>query len=201
MMFSKSRPWRRLLVAGAAIACLGAGTAAQAADEGVAAVWIPKELRFTYMGFTSHYSCDGLRDKMRAVLLKLGARKDLSVTATGCSEGFGRVSPFPGVVAKLHLLQPLTEENAPKEEIKPVSAHWQTVDLAPTGDPLRAAGDCELTEQIKQRVLPLFSTRNIAYSSTCVPNQLTVGGTKLAAELLMTDQTSDPKATSESKAP
>jgi len=28
-----------------------------------------------------------------------------------------------------------------------------------------------------------------------------VGGTKLTAELLMTDQTSDPKATSESKAP
>jgi hypothetical protein len=195
MKFSKSNQLRRLLVAGTAIACLVAGTAAPAADEGVAAVWIPKELRFTYMGFTSHYSCDGLRDKMRAVLLKLGVRKDLSVTATGCSEGFGRVSPFPGVVAKFHLLQALTEENAPKEETKPVSAHWQNVDLAPTGDPLRAAGDCELTEQIKQRVLPLFSTRNIAYSSTCVPNQLTVGGTKLAADVLMTDQKSNTAST------
>ena len=194
MEFSMSRVLRGVLVAGIVSACLGAATAALAADESVPAVWTAKELRFTYMGFTSRYSCDGLRDKLRDVLLKLGARKDLSVVSSGCAEGLGRVSHFPGVVAKVHVLQPQTDQNAPKEDTKPVTAHWQNVDLAPTGDPLRAAGDCELTEQIKQRVLPLFTSRNITYSSTCVPNQLTVGGTKLAADVLMTDQKSDGKA-------
>ena len=193
MKFSISRLLQDVLVVGTASACLGAAPAL-AADESVPAVWTAKELRFTYMGFTSRYSCDGLRDKLRSVLLKLGARKDLSVTSSGCSEGFGRVSPFPGVVAKLQVLQPLTDQNAPKDDTKPVSAHWQNVDLVPSGDPLLAAGDCELTEQIKQRVLPLFTSRNIAYSSTCVPNQLTVGGTKLAAEVLVTDQKGDSKA-------
>jgi hypothetical protein len=163
-------------------------TAAADAPAPVEALWTPKQLNFTYMGFTSRYSCDGLRDKLRGVLLKLGARKDLTITSTGCSGGYGRVSPFPGVSAKLHVLEPLTDKNAPKDGSKPVAAQWTGVDLVPTGDPLLAAGDCELTEQIKQRVLPLFTSRNVAYSSTCIPNQLTIGGTKLAAEVLTTDQ-------------
>jgi len=54
-----------------------------------AAVWTPKEVQFTYMGFTSKYTCDGLRDTVREMLLHLGARKDdLKVT-----ERFTRVSP------------------------------------------------------------------------------------------------------------
>ena len=32
---------------------------------------------FFYTGRTSRYSCDGLRDKVRAMLLDLGARRDI----------------------------------------------------------------------------------------------------------------------------
>lgn len=191
MNLSLSGFLRHTLAAGAALTILAASNAAWADEAAVQAVWTAKQLKFTYMGFTSRYSCDGLRDKLREVLLKLGARKDLSINATGCSAGFGRVSPFPGVSAKLQVLEPLTDKNAPKQGAKPVAAQWKTVDLVPTGDPLRAAGDCELTEQIKQRVLPLFATRNVVYSSTCIPNQLTVGGTKLSADVLISDQKSD----------
>src|SRR5580765_3845919 len=152
MKFSKSRQWRRLLVAGAAIACLGAGTAAQAADEGVAAVWIPKELRFTYMGFTSHYSCDGLRDKMRAILLQLGARADLTVQPVPCSGLAGRPTEFPGVTVNMNVPAPWDAQTA-NPAATPVPAHWQTVVISTELDPLREAGDCELIEQVKARVL------------------------------------------------
>ena len=40
-------------------------------------------------------------------------------------------------------------------------------------------------EQIKTRILPLFTTRDVNYSSTCIPNQLTIGGTRLKAEVLV----------------
>lgn len=191
MNLSLSGFLRHTLAAAVAITVLGASTGARADDAAVQAVWTAKQLNFTYLGFTSRYSCDGLRDKVRGILLKLGARKDLSIYAIGCSGGYGRVSPFPGVSAKLHVLEPLTDKNAPKEGVKPVAAQWKNVDLVPAGDPLLAAGDCDLTEQIKQRILPLFTTRNVAYSSTCIPNQLTIGGTKLSADVLITDQKSD----------
>src|ERR1700687_3092690 len=52
----------------------------------VAAVWREQHLDFFYMGRTSRYSCDGLRDKVRAMLLDLGARRDLKIAAIGCAD-------------------------------------------------------------------------------------------------------------------
>lgn len=172
------------------LAAVLAGLYAQGAlaDEAVSAVWAAKELQFTYQGFTAHYSCDGLRDRMRRVLLTLGARKDLTVTPIGCSGGFGLATPFPGVLAKFSVLEPVKDGGAQAA----VSAHWQRVDLTERRDPVEAAGDCELTEQVKTRVLPLFTTRNVEYSSTCIPHQLQVGGTTLKADVLVADAPAAP---------
>ena len=130
------------------LACAGA-----LADEvPVTAGWVPREFRYTFQGFTAKYSCDGLRDRIKVVLLQLGARKqDLTVSPTGCSAGFGRPTIFPGVSVKMSVLEPLSEKSAP--DIQPVAALWRNVDVS-RREPLRAAGDCELTEQIKQSILP-----------------------------------------------
>ena len=32
-------------------------------------------------------------------------------------------------------------------------------------------GDCELVEQFRQQVLPMFTTRNVVSNITCIPNQ------------------------------
>ncbi len=145
-----------------------------AADEAPPqAGWVPREFRFTYQGFTAKYSCDGLSSRIKTVLLLLGARKqDLKVTSTGCSS-YGRPSFFPGVAVKMSVLEPLGEKSPPGTE--PVATVWHRVDLS-RRDALAAAGDCELTEQIKETMLPLFTTRNVDYSSTCVPHQLTARG-------------------------
>jgi hypothetical protein len=52
----------------------------------------------------------------------------------------------------------------------------------------RSGGDCELIGQIKQKVLPLFATRNVDYRSTCENHQLVPGGTRLKAEVLVADE-------------
>ena len=151
------------------------------------AVWTPKELRFTYMGFTSHYSCDGLADKMRSIVLQLGARPDLKIRAMPCSGALGRPTEFPGVTVNMNVLTPWDAASA-NATVTPVPAHWKLVELSTDRDPLREAGDCEHIEQVKTRVLPLFTTRNIDYRSTCVPHQLQIGGTVLKAEVLITDE-------------
>jgi len=150
------------------------------------AVWTPKELRFTYMGFTSHYSCDGLADKMRLILRQLGARPDLKVREVPCSGSFGTPSAFPGVTVNMNVLTPWDATGA-NASVTPVPAHWKLVELSTDRDPLREAGDCELIEQVKAHVLPLFSARNVDYRSTCVPNQLQIGGTVLKAEVLIAE--------------
>jgi len=149
-------------------------------------VWTPKQLRFVYSGFTSHYSCDGLRDKMRAILLQLGARADLTVQPVPCSGLAGRPTEFPGVTVNMNVPAPWDAQTA-NPAATPVPAHWQTVVISTELDPLREAGDCELIEQVKARVLPLFNARNVDYHSTCVPHQLQIGGTQLKADMLIVD--------------
>ena len=157
-----------------------------AAARGESAVWAPKKLTFVYQGFTTKYSCDGLQDKVRRLLLELGAREDLQVNASPCVS-LGRPDPFPGVRIKMNVLQPAGDKSA-TAGTQSVPAHWKTVDLTPERDTVSAAGDCELVEQVKQSILPLFTTRNVQYSSTCVPNQLQIGATRLRAEVLVSDQ-------------
>jgi hypothetical protein len=157
------------------------------AENAVSGVWTSQELRFLYQGFTSHYSCDGLEAKVRKVLLQLGSRKDLTVRPFGCSSPFGVPDPFPAVTIKMNVLRPAgaagTAADAPA-----VPAHWQPVEVRLDRDPVWQAGDCELLEQIKQRILPLFTTRNVRYRTNCVPFQLSPGGTQLSAEVLVPDQ-------------
>jgi hypothetical protein len=90
-----------------AAAADGGAPAAEPAAPAEFAVWTPKEVEFTYMGFTTHYTCDGLRDTVRDMLLQLGARKsDLKVTEQPCSGQPDRPNPFPGVRIKMSVLQP-----------------------------------------------------------------------------------------------
>ena len=181
-----------LLTATGWAAAAAADTGAQAARE--SAVWTPRELLFIYQGFTTRYSCDGLRDKVRSILLELGAREDLKVTATGCSSP-GGPDPSPGVRIKMNVLQPAADKNA-TAGTQSVPSHWKMLDLTPQRDAVSAAGECELIEQVKQSILPLFATRNVEYSSNCLPHQLQIGATRLRAEVLVPDPKSGKPARS-----
>ena len=158
------------------------------------AEWTPKRLKFVYKhGVTTHYSCDGLRDKMRVILLQLGARPDMKLRETPCAGQLGRPTEFPGVTVNMNVLTPFDAAKTNAAET-PLPAHWKSVEISTDRDPLREAGDCELIEQVKSRVLPLFTARNIEYRSTCIPNQLQVGGTLLKAEVLIADEQKAPAA-------
>jgi hypothetical protein len=155
------------------------------------AVWMPKQLHFLFQGFTAHYSCDGLESKIRHVLRELGARDDFEVHSTGCSSPLGRPDPFPAVNIRMSVLEPAPDQVAASDL---VGAHWQRVNLHLDEDPVWEAGDCELLEQIRQKILPLFATRNVDFTSNCVPHQAMLG-TRLSADLLLADR-KDMKAAS-----
>jgi len=175
---------RAFLMIGVALVAVWAtpGLAAEPAE--TQAVWTPREASFTYMGFTTRYSCEGLVSKVRSVLLSLGARrKDLIVYGTGCLDA-GRPAPAPGVRIRMNVLTPAGSS----ADASPVAAHWKPVQVKLDTDPLGQAGECELVEQIKQHLLPLFATRDVQFKPDCVPHQLSAGGTRLNAEVLMADK-------------
>ena len=162
---------------------LGALPALAAPQAGVEAVWTPRQVTFIYQGFTTHYSCDGLRDKVREMLSSLGAR-DLKVRPQGCTRLVG-VELFPGVRVTMQVLVPASSEQGKK--VGPVvAAHWQNVVLMPRNGSVEEQGNCELVEQFKETFLPLFTTRDISYQSNCIPHQITLG-THLSAEVLKPD--------------
>lgn len=164
-----------------------AAESTEAATGAQAAVWTPKELSFVFMGFTAHYSCDGLRDKIRHVLGELGARSDFKVDYYGCSSPYGTPDPFPGVRIKMQVLQPVGVNDKSAEVI---GARWQRTNLRLDKDPVWEASDCELLEQIRQKILPLFATRNVDFASNCVPHQASLG-TRLSADVLVPDAKDD----------
>jgi hypothetical protein len=147
------------------------------------AEWTPKVLNFVYKhGFTTHYSCEGLRDKMKDILTRLGAG-DIQIRSTGCINLAGP-DVFPGVYVRMNVLQPAHEWAIGRT----VPAHWKKVDLLTGRDPVDAAGDCELVAQIKQDVLPLFVTRNVDYSATCQQGSVLPGATRLTADILLPEK-------------
>lgn len=166
-----------------AAACVPASLAVAAPDSGQQpAAWVQKELNFRYVGFTTKYSCDGLRERMRGLLLKLGARADLKMTGYGCV-GANSPETAPGVRVVMQVLQPASAAGGGQT----AAAHWKSVDLLADRDLLDAARDCELIAQIDREVLPLFAVRNVDYSAACSVHTPLVGGTKLKAQVLVTD--------------
>lgn len=195
---------RSLLTAFTAVGCVLLGASVQAAqtsasapEEGQSAVWTQKELTFVYLGFTTHYSCDGLADKVRGVLLDLGAeKKGLKVQEYGCSAPFGRPDPFPGVRVKMSVLAPATGGADDKQA--PVGAHWKPVDLKLRDSQFSIdSGECELVEQIRDKILPLFATRNIDLKSTCIPHQASASRPVLKLEVLTLDKQDDKVASAD----
>ena len=172
-----------------ALLCLGASTvdAATAGSADVAAVWVPREINFRYVGFTTKYSCDGLRSRVRGILLQLGARDDLEVTGFACVR-VNTPETSPGVRIVMHVLQPAAPTAG-----QTVPAHWQRVNVLADRNPVDASLDCELIAQLHRDVLPLFATREVDYSATCAANQPVAGGTRLKADVLIAD-TAAPQA-------
>jgi len=167
----------------------GGASASAAAAESQPAVWTEKEVTFVYQGFTTRYSCDGLRDKVRGVLLDLGAQKtDLKVQELGCTSSWGRPDPFPGVKVKMSVLQPASGT----ADGKVVAAHWKPVDLKLRDSFITDSGECELVEQIRHTFVPLFAARNVDLKTDCIPHQASATQPSLKLEVLAPDAAQHP---------
>jgi hypothetical protein len=156
-----------------AIVCCGFCSSVFASDSSAAdpaqGVWRKHEYSFQYFGFTSTYSCDGLATKLRVLLIAAGARADAKSTSDGCVRGYGRPDKFARARLTFYTLAPLGNGEGASP---PINGVWRSVTIADRSPREVALGDCELVEQFRDKLLPMFTTRNVENRMTCVPNQL-----------------------------
>lgn len=191
--------------------------------------WKEHEVSFTYSGFTSKYSCDGLADKVRLLLRTLGARPDLKVTTYGCGALYGGPTEFPRVKLRFATLEPAADgaavlpaesavaqtaataepfghvigREAPRlpvpgtalapeaSAVAPLPGEWRKLRFDRDRPRSLELGDCELLEQFRDRVLPLFATRAMDDHTRCVPHQLSGSSLSLSFEVFAPVPTAD----------
>ena len=161
------RTVRPIAVVMLASSLLFVSLAAVAADEPtaapLAAKWVPRKIHFMYTpvtpsSVTTYYSCDKLQAQITTILQQLGAR-DAVVEPFGCVTN-GGPERFAGVDATFSVLEPAASADQAAVSSDSVAAHWDKVTL-------RSGASCDLIEQVKRDILPLFTTRN--QSSGCSP--------------------------------
>jgi hypothetical protein len=137
-------------------------------------VWQKHQYSFVFMGFTSTYSCDGLASKIKVLLTAAGARRDSKAQPGACASGFGRPDKFARADLTFYTLAPsdtLAPSGGGATDAKPIDGTWRSVSLSARSPRELSTGDCELVEQFRSNVLPMFTTRNVADRTTCVPHQ------------------------------
>jgi len=167
-----SSRWKSAAIIGSALLTSLLIPRASSADEPSArepGVWQKHEYSFVFMGFTSTYSCDGLADKIKLLLIAAGARHDAKSQPGACANGFGRPDKFARASLTFYTLAPGGPE-APLGTNQ-VDGVWRPVAIADRSPRDLGTGDCELVEQFRNNVLPMFTTRNVEDHITCVPHQ------------------------------
>ena len=183
--------------------------------ERVDAVWVTHSFRFAYFGLTSFYSCDGLRDTARHVLLRAGAREEGLKVRVSCNDTFRTgVEQMPQVRIEADFPTPATPEllerlrDDPKRQLTarvrgetqqaqaglvPFVAERRTVVFDGTGDRRIDDGDCELLDHLVRHVFAPLGLSSAAGSRlNCPPRTVALGAVNLRLETLQ--QVPDPDA-------
>jgi len=168
-------------------AALGLAAIAGAADAPVPAAdivpgtWQHHEATISYFGITSLYSCDGLEEHVRSMLLHLGARKDAKVRANGCPRGQEVPSRSAWIHTDFYTLEPAGSASSPDT----VRAYWAPRELTPERPYFMGGGDCELVEQMKDLISKSFAMRNMLYRTDCVPHEITLDAFTIKGQALI----------------
>jgi hypothetical protein len=147
-----------------------------------AAAWTMHEVDFQYMGFTTRYTCSGLRSKVRLLLKHLGVRDDIKIIERGCEYGYLKVADFPRL--KITFWAPAIPEQGDRDVGEPVLGVWKPVVIKRNSPKGLEMGDCEMVEIFYDRVLPKFLTRSMEGGINCIPHQLVGNRIDLRFEVL-----------------
>jgi hypothetical protein len=181
LLMQRVRPWVSrwgVVVALGSLACgafrggaADAGPAAPASDTApadvVTGVWQHHKATFSYFGITSLFTCDGLEDQVRQILVHLGARRDAKVRASGCPGPYNAPSHSAWVDADFYALAPAADA----KRADTVKANWTPLEVTARRPYFMGDGDCELIQAMKDLIIKNFALRDVEYRTNCVPHE------------------------------
>jgi hypothetical protein len=156
------------------------------------AAWTLHEVDLQYMGFTTRYTCSGLKSKVKLLLKHMGVREDVKILERGCEFGYQKVADFPRL--KITFWAPTLPETGDKDPGEPVLGVWKAVTIKRNSPKGLEMGDCELVEIFRDRVMPKFLTREMQGDVNCIPHQLVGNRIDLRFEVLTGVQSVDDAA-------
>jgi hypothetical protein len=154
-----------------------------------AAAWTRHEVDLQYMGFTTRYTCSGMKSKVKLLLKHMGVRDDIKILERGCEYGYEKVADFPRL--KITFWAPTIPKQGDKDVGDPVLGVWKQVVIKRDSPKGLEMGDCELVEIFYDRVVPKFMTRNVQGGVNCIPHQLVGNRIDLRMEVLTGVQSVD----------
>jgi hypothetical protein len=175
-------------LAGLPLGSAAAETAAATPTEAVTGAWQHHQVTFNYFGLTSLYTCSGLENHVRQILVHLGARKDLHVSATGCPGPDNAPSRTAWVRADFYTLAPAPDAAGSDA----VRAQWTTLEVVPLRPSFMGDGDCELIDQMKDLITKNFSLRDVEYRAHCIPNEQYMNSYAVRGQALRAAPTPNP---------
>jgi hypothetical protein len=191
---SREEPWmalRAAILASLLLAALPA-VAEDMAPEEEPAAWTRHDVDFFYVGFTTRYTCSGLRSKVKLLLKHLGVRDDVKMLERGCEAGYQKVADFPHL--KITFWAPTIPKQGDKDVGEPVLGVWKPVVIKKNSPRGLDMGDCELVEIFRDTIMPKFLTRSVEGDVNCIPHQLVGNRIDLKFEVLAGVQPIDQAA-------
>jgi hypothetical protein len=143
----------------------GPGTVLAAGESSEPSVWEHHQGSTAFFGQTSAYTCSGLEDEVKHLLLYFGARPDLQVKAS-CPDPIRPVNTAV-VTTDFYSLQPASASASDT-----VSGRWVPIELMPQRPLFMGRGECELVDQFKGVLTQGFSFRDLKYHALCFPHDV-----------------------------
>lgn len=156
------------------------------------AYWAPHDEIDYLDNLPRTYSCDELYYKYRAVLLRLGARPDMTIYTYGCTGSKGAAANRPHVDLTYTIPQPVPSQLNSNSMLR---ARLETVEIGVGNPKVLSESDCTLMDDMRQTVLSSFSKDIEVRGSRCGQR----GGRSKPYTLLV--QTMIPIAPSTASAP
>jgi hypothetical protein len=184
-----STPGLSLKVAAAAICAAAFAALASplyADPPATAAQWQEHKGSIGYFGLTSTYTCTGMESKVRQILLALGARKDMSVSATPCGARDMPMGHAMTVNIRVFSLAPVDPAATVQGAAPPIMASWSAVEINAQRPSFMGDGDCELIDQLHEFITKNFSAQNVNYRASCTPHQASAFSFAIHGEFLKT---------------